>query len=153
MYWAPQGERDYDSITKKIYNKCVEGFKKNISEEKNNVKDFYKPFSHQEISRKIATILKSNKINADLDVIFQEVDSLHKACPDNLGDWYFTGDYPTPGGNRVVNRAFINFYEGKSQRAYWIKLLLTVFIWNESINYFISCFLLLFSKFTLSRKV
>ena len=108
----------YDSIIKKIYNKCVEGFKKNISEEKNNVKDFYKPFSHQEISRKIATILKSNKINADLDVIFQEVDSLHKACPDNLGDWYFTGDYPTPGGNRVVNRAFINFYEGKSQRAY-----------------------------------
>ena len=108
----------YDSITKKIYNKCVEGFKKNISEEKNNVKDFYKPFSHQEISRKIAAILKSNKINADLDIIFQEVDSLHKACPDNLGDWYFTGDYPTPGGNRVVNRAFINFYEGKSQRAY-----------------------------------
>ena len=108
----------YDSITKKIYNKCVEGFKKNISEEKNNVKDFYKPFSHQEISRKISVILKSNKINADLDVIFQEVDSLHKACPDNLGDWYFTGDYPTPGGNRVVNRAFINFYEGKSQRAY-----------------------------------
>ena len=108
----------YDSITKKIYSKCVEGFKKNISEEKNNVKDFYKPFSHQEISRKIATILKSNKINADLDVIYQEVDSLHKACPDNLGDWYFTGDYPTPGGNRVVNRAFINFYEGKSQRAY-----------------------------------
>ena len=108
----------YDSITKKIYNKCVEGFKKNISEEKNNVKDFYKPFSHQEISRKIAAILKSNKINADLDILFQEVDSLHKACPDNLGDWYFTGDYPTPGGNRVVNRAFINFYEGKSQRAY-----------------------------------
>ena len=108
----------YDSITKKIYNKCIEGFKKNISEEKNNVKDFYKRFSHQEISRKISVILKSNKINADLDVIFQEVDSLHKACPDNLGDWYFTGDYPTPGGNRVVNRAFINFYEGKSQRAY-----------------------------------
>ena len=108
----------YNSVIKNIYNKCVEGFKKNISQEKNNVKDFYKPFSHQEISRKIADILKSNKINADLDVIFQEINSLHQACPNNLGDWYFTGDYPTPGGNRVVNRAFINFYEGKSQRAY-----------------------------------
>ena len=108
----------YNSVIKNIYSKCVEGFKKNISQEKNNVKDFYKPFSHQEISRKIADILKSNKINADLDVIFQEINSLNQACPNNLGDWYFTGDYPTPGGNRVVNRAFINFYEGKSQRAY-----------------------------------
>ncbi len=108
----------YDSVTKNIYNKCLEGFKNNISEEKNNVKDFYKSFTNKEISKKIADILKSNKINADLDVIFQEINSLHKACPDNLGDWYFTGDYPTPGGNRVVNRAFINFYEGKSKRAY-----------------------------------
>ena len=94
------------------------GSAKYVSEKKNNVKDFYRPFSNQEISRKIADILKINKINAELDVIFQEVNSLHKACPDNIGDWYFTGDYPTPGGNRVVNRAFINFYEGKSQRAY-----------------------------------
>ena len=108
----------YNSVVKEIYNKCVDGFKENVSEKKNNVKDFYRPFSNQEISRKIADILKINKINAELDVIFQEVNSLHKACPDNIGDWYFTGDYPTPGGNRVVNRAFINFYEGKSQRAY-----------------------------------
>jgi len=108
----------YDSVVKEIYNKCVNGFKENISEKKNNVKDFYRPFSHKQISRKIAEILKSNKINAELDVIFQEINGLHKACPDNLGDWYFTGNYPTPGGNRVVNRAFINFYEGKSKRAY-----------------------------------
>ena len=108
----------YYYLGKDIYNKCVDGFKKNISEEKNNVKDFYRPFSHKEISKKIAEILKSNKIKADLDVIFQEINGLHKACPENLGDWYFTGNYPTPGGNRVVNRAFMNYYEGKSQRAY-----------------------------------
>ena len=72
----------------------------------------------KEISKKIAEILKSNKIKADLDVIFQQINGLHRACPENLGDWYFTGNYPTPGGNRVVNRAFMNYYEGKSQRAY-----------------------------------
>ena len=108
----------YDSVVKEIYNKCVNGFKENISEKKNNVKDFYRPFSHKQISRKIAEILKSNKINAELDVIFQEINGLHKACPDNLGDWYFTGNYPTPGGVKVVNKAFMNYIEGKNERAY-----------------------------------
>ena len=62
--------------------------------------------------------LKTNDINAEVEVIYQSVDNLHKACPDNLGDWYFTGDYPTYGGHRVVNEAFINFYEGNNKRAY-----------------------------------
>ena len=63
-------------------------------------------------------MLKTEDINADVEVIYQTVDGLHQACPDNLGDWYFTGDYPTPGGMRVVNQAFINFYEGNDERAY-----------------------------------
>ena len=70
------------------------------------------------ISAKIASMLKNDTIHAEIDIIFQKVSALHKACPENLGDWYFTGDYPTPGGNKVVNRAFVNFYEGKSERAY-----------------------------------
>ena len=63
-------------------------------------------------------MLKTKDINAEVEVIYQSVDNLHKACPDNLGDWYFTGDYPTDGGHRVVNEAFINFYEGNKKRAY-----------------------------------
>ena len=63
-------------------------------------------------------MLKTKDINAEVEVIYQSVDNLHKACPDNLGDWYFTGDYPTPGGNKVVNRSFINYVEGINKRAY-----------------------------------
>ena len=62
--------------------------------------------------------MTSETIQAEVKIIFQTIDNLHQACPNNLGDWYFTGDYPTPGGNRVVNRAFMNFYEGKNARAY-----------------------------------
>ena len=75
-------------------------------------------FYTEEVSVKIAEMLKTKDIKADVEVIYQSVESLHQACPDNLGDWYFTGDYPTPGGNRVVNQAFINFYEGNDKRAY-----------------------------------
>ena len=74
--------------------------------------------SHKEISDKIAQLLITDEIKAEVKIIFQSVADLHEACPKNLGDWYFTGDYPTPGGNRVVNRAFMNFYEGKDARAY-----------------------------------
>jgi amidophosphoribosyltransferase len=78
----------------------------------------YAPFTDEEISDKIAEIISEKSIKADVKVIFQSVVDLHKACPNNLGDWYFTGNYPTPGGNRVVNKAFINFIEGNSERAY-----------------------------------
>ena len=72
----------------------------------------------KEISKKIGELLSPDDINAEVSIIYQTISSLHEACPKNLGDWYFTGNYPTPGGNRVVNRAFINFYEGNNERAY-----------------------------------
>lgn len=84
----------------------------------NYVKEIYAPFTTEEVSAKIAQMLKTDEISAEVEVIYQSVSNLHIACPDNLGDWYFTGDYPTPGGNRVVNQAFINFYEGNDKRAY-----------------------------------
>ncbi|MBU2525816.1 MAG: amidophosphoribosyltransferase [Bacteroidetes bacterium] len=84
----------------------------------NHVKAFYEPFSAQQISDKIAAMIKTPEIGATVKIIFQTVEDLHLSCPDHLGDWYFTGDYPTPGGNRVANRAFVNFYEGNKERAY-----------------------------------
>ena len=82
------------------------------------MKEIYEPFSNEQISDKIAEMLSEESVKAEVKLIFQTVENLHKACPKNLGDWYFTGNYPTFGGNRVVNRAFINFYEGKKERAY-----------------------------------
>lgn len=84
----------------------------------NYVPQIFKPFTNKQISAKVAEIIKTETINAEVEVIFQTVDNLHKACPDHPGDWYFTGDYPTPGGNKVVNKSFINFIEGKNERAY-----------------------------------
>ncbi|HEX8018144.1 MAG TPA: amidophosphoribosyltransferase, partial [Flavobacterium sp.] len=84
----------------------------------NYVTAIYDQFTPEEVSDRIAEMLSSPEINAEVKIIFQKVEDLHIACPKNLGDWYFTGEYPTPGGNRVVNRAFINFYEGKNARAY-----------------------------------
>ena len=84
----------------------------------NYVKEIYAPFTDEEISAKIAVMLTPENINAKVDIVYQTVENLHKACPHNLGDWYFTGNYPTAGGNKVVNKAFINFIEGKNERAY-----------------------------------
>jgi amidophosphoribosyltransferase len=89
-----------------------------LHEVRNLVKEVYAPFSAEEISAKIADIVKPNHIFSDVQVIYQTIENLHIACPDNLGDWYFTGDYPTPGGNRVALNAFINYMEGKNVRAY-----------------------------------
>ncbi|MFP2995430.1 amidophosphoribosyltransferase [Spongiivirga sp. MCCC 1A20706] len=107
----------YDLITT-IYEKCLAQTELNDNEVKNFVKELYAPFTEEEISNKIGELLTSPTVKAEVKIIFQSVDKLHLACPDNLGDWYFTGDYPTAGGNRVVNRAFINFVEGRKQRAY-----------------------------------
>ena len=101
-----------------VYKKCIEENKKEVKKIKNVVKEIYRPYSDQQISNKISSMLKEKDINADVEVVFQSIENLHKACPDNLGDWYFSGEYPTPGGNKVVNQAFINFYEGSSKRAY-----------------------------------
>ena len=105
-------------IIKEIYEKCLAQTTSKDKDVVNYVKEFYAPFTPDQISKKIAEILSPEGINAEVDIIYQTVQSLHEACPKNLGDWYFTGDYPTPGGNRVVNRAFINFFEGKNERAY-----------------------------------
>ena len=103
---------------KMIYNKCVEQVTSKDHEIVNYVKDFYAPFTANQISDKIGELLSPDDIKAEVKIIYQTIESLHEACPHNLGDWYFTGNYPTPGGNKVVNKAFINFYEGKNERAY-----------------------------------
>jgi len=82
------------------------------------VKEIYKPFSPNEISGMIARLLKAPEINAEIEIICQSIETLHQACPNDLGDWYFTGDYPTPGGNKVVSTSFINFIEDRDIRAY-----------------------------------
>jgi len=105
-------------IVDEVYTKSMAQRRKEDSEIINFVKEIYAPFTREEISEKTAQMLKTDDINAEIEVIYQSVDNLHIACPDNLGDWYFTGDYPTDGGHRVVNEAFINFYEGNDKRAY-----------------------------------
>jgi len=111
-------ERGMERLIKDVYERCKE--QESVPKEQitNLVKEIYNPFTAQEISDKIAELLKPTNINAEVKIIYQTLDGLHKACPDNLGDWYFSGDYPTPGGNKVVNKAFINFVEGKNERAY-----------------------------------
>jgi amidophosphoribosyltransferase len=105
-------------IVKEVYLKCKnqESLEEHLID--NYVREIYNPFTADQISAKIAQMLKTETINADINVIFQSIENLHIACPKNAGDWYFTGNYPTIGGTKVVNRAFINFYEGKNKRAY-----------------------------------
>lgn len=115
---ALHNDRGTYGIVDEIYKKCKEQVKLEDVSIVNHVKKLYEPFTDGEISEKIAEIISDETINAKVKLIFQTVEDLHKACPKNLGDWYFTGNYPTAGGNRVVNRAFINFYEGNPDRAY-----------------------------------
>ncbi|MCA1762638.1 MAG: class II glutamine amidotransferase [Cryomorphaceae bacterium] len=111
-------ETGREGVIKEVYQKCKNQENLSKTEIRNYVRDIYKPFTADEISAKISQLLKPEDVECDVDIIFQSVDGLHTACPDHTGDWYFTGIYPTPGGNKVVNRAFINYYEGKSKRAY-----------------------------------
>ena len=114
-------ERGTYHIVEEVYRKCLTQVALSDDKVVNYVKEVYAPFSDEEISDKIRDLLLPKNFTSEVAVIFQTVDNLHKACPENLGDWYFTGDYPTNGGNRVVNRAFINFYEGNKERAYWFR--------------------------------
>lgn len=107
-----------DDIILSVYQKCKDSAKLPKEEVENYVKAIYEPFTDQEISDRIAKIITPKDTKAEVQVIYQTLDNLHKACPDHLGDWYFSGDYPTPGGNKVVNRAFVNWMEGKKERAY-----------------------------------
>ena len=84
----------------------------------NYVGEIYKPFTYEQISEKIAQLLKPDNCGASVKIVFQTVENLHKACPNDTGDWYFTGNYPTPGGNKVVNKAFLNYIENKDVRPY-----------------------------------
>jgi len=111
-------ETKQTTIIDLVYAKCKQQQNLGDAEIQNFVKEIYEPFTDQEISNKIAEMLKTDDIKSGIEVIYQTVDNLHKAIPEHLGDWYFTGDYPTPGGNRVVNSAFMNYYEGSDARAY-----------------------------------
>ena len=106
------------TLVEDVYKKCIEQTDLADKHVQNFVKEIYDPFTDEQISGKISELLSDESIKAEVKIIFQPVKNLHKACPEHLGDWYFTGDYPTPGGNRVVNQAFINFYEGNDKRAY-----------------------------------
>ncbi len=106
------------NLVEEVYKKCKAQVNLEDAEVKNFVKEIYNGFTAEQISDKISVLLSDESVNAEVKIIFQPIENLHKACPDHLGDWYFTGNYPTVGGNRVVNRAFINFYEGNKERAY-----------------------------------
>ncbi|HOK51027.1 MAG TPA: amidophosphoribosyltransferase, partial [Bacteroidales bacterium] len=111
-------ETGRESIINEVYKKSKA--QQNLPKEEivNYVKEIYAPFTDQQISDKIAQMLHSPDIKAEIKIVYQTVENLHKACPNHTGDWYFTGNYPTPGGNKVVNTSFINFIEGRNQRAY-----------------------------------
>ncbi|MCX7986332.1 MAG: amidophosphoribosyltransferase [Bacteroidales bacterium] len=111
-------ETGQEHIINEVYKKSKA--QQNLPKEEivNYVKEIYAPFTDQQISDKIAQMLHSPEIKAEIKIVYQTVENLHKACPNHQGDWYFTGNYPTPGGNKVVNTSFINFIEGRNQRAY-----------------------------------
>lgn len=111
-------ESNQHKLIQETYEKCLAQVNMPDEEVRNFVKDIYAPFTPEQISQKCAELLKPVDVNAEVEIIFQTIEDLHASCPGNLGDWYFTGDYPTPGGNRVVNKAFINFVEGRNERAY-----------------------------------
>jgi amidophosphoribosyltransferase len=111
-------ERGNTSLIQEVYQNCLAENQKPLAEIQNKVKDFYAPFSEEELSRKAAQIVKPEDIDFEVDLIFQSLENLHIACPNDRGDWYFSGDYATPGGNKVANQAFINFVEKKTGRAY-----------------------------------
>ncbi|HXJ98782.1 MAG TPA: hypothetical protein VNJ50_08040 [Gelidibacter sp.] len=111
-------ENDKYHMVEEVYQKCKAQIHLEDKDVRNFVKDLYNQFKAEQISDKIAELICDSTVKAKVKTIFQTIENLHLACPKNLGDWYFTGIYPTPGGNRIVNRAFINFYEGNNRRAY-----------------------------------
>ncbi|TVR38740.1 MAG: amidophosphoribosyltransferase [Cryomorphaceae bacterium] len=111
-------ETGMSHVIEEVYNKCKEQQKQPKEQIKNYVKEIYAPFTADEVSAKISELLTPASVNCEVEILFQTLEGLHAACPDHKGDWYFSGNYPTPGGNKVVNRAFINYYEGRNERAY-----------------------------------
>ena len=111
-------DRGMEGIIEDVYPKSLSQMDLPKEEVINYVKDIYSPFKPEEISAKISELLTPKDMKAPVEIVFQSIENLHKACPNNLGDWYFTGNYPTPGGNKVVNKAFINWKEDRNERAY-----------------------------------
>jgi amidophosphoribosyltransferase len=111
-------DRNMNHVLTETYIKCNTARDHNKLHEENFVKEIYAPFTPEEISKKIAEMLRPEEVNAEVEIIYQSIEGLHQACPDNKGDWYFTGNYPTSGGNKVSNRAFMNYMENKVGRGY-----------------------------------
>jgi len=111
-------ERGMEQVIEDVYTKSLGQMDLPKEEVINFVKEIYSPFNPEEISAKISELLTPNDMKAPVEIVFQSIENLHKACPNNTGDWYFTGNYPTPGGNKVVNKAFINWKENRNERAY-----------------------------------
>jgi amidophosphoribosyltransferase len=111
-------EHEMEHVINEVYKKC--SMQKELPKEEyvNYVKDIYKPFTVEQVSRKIAEMLTDKDIKTEVRIVYQTIENLHKAVPDDLGDWYFTGDYPTPGGNKVVSTSFLNYIHGINLRAY-----------------------------------
>jgi len=109
-------DHNKEDLLDEVFDKCLAD--QSEKNPKNYVSELYEPFTYEEVSAKISEIVKPKGIKAEVEVVYQTVENLHKACPNHSGDWYFTGNYPTPGGNRVVNRAFINYMKGVEVRAY-----------------------------------
>ncbi len=107
-----------EHVIQDVYREAVAELDKPVEEIRNVVREIYRPFTAEEIAARISSMLKSEEIKSEVEIVFQSVEGLHEACPGHLGDWYFTGDYPTPGGNKVVNQSFINYIEGRNIRAY-----------------------------------
>jgi amidophosphoribosyltransferase len=111
-------DHNLTNILTETYLKCNAAKESNSLEEQNFVKAIYEPFTPDQISKKISEMLRPEDIEAEVEIIYQSIEGLHQSCPNNAGDWYFTGNYPTPGGNKVANKAFMNFMENKSGRGY-----------------------------------
>ena len=107
-----------DSLLTRIYEACLQDENNPVQQSVNHVQKLFEPYTADEISKKIAQLLTPADMRADVEILYQSISGLHLACPDHRGDWYFTGNYPTPGGNRVANRSFINFIEKSNARAY-----------------------------------
>jgi amidophosphoribosyltransferase len=111
-------DNNMEDVIDKVYHLCKEQLTLPTSQMVNHVKEIYKPFTAEQISAQITKMIRPDDINAEVEIIFQKIEDLHKACPNHTGDWYFSGNYPTPGGNKVVCKAFVNYYEGLNERAY-----------------------------------
>ena len=111
---TPEGKTHIASV----YEKCKKALKQPKENQQNHLKELYSWFTNEEISKEIAILLKTDNLSTEFDIIFQKVEDLHQACPEHMGDWYFTGDYPTPGGNKVANKSLVYYIEGRDSRAY-----------------------------------